>query len=218
MGYLGAALTQVFTRTGGADVSLRDVTISQMGNEAGECGWHHAPEARGGFWGFWKSQLVELRTRLRTGRVDFRGSLRPDEFVRYGHHTRWGSRWKSQNRKNVYLSPYVEELLNSKVIKSFVPELRSRDVFFVFRDSYVLCYICYEHSMYVSHIAVTGYGTITQNNRLTSTYVTHTYVYTCIVICIRACVYVCVCVKCDDLYIYKYTHTYVHVTIPQKNR
>ena len=55
-----------------------------------------------------------------------------------------GSRWKSQNRKNVYLSPYVEEPLNSKVIKSFVPELRSR----VFRVSRFLCsmYICYEHS------------------------------------------------------------------------
>ena len=40
-----------------------------------------------------------------------------------------------------YLSPYVEKPFNSKVIKSFVPELRSRQVFFVFRDSYVI----YEH-------------------------------------------------------------------------
>ena len=31
--------------------------------------------------------------------------------------------------------------LNSKVIKSFVHEQRSRKCFFVFRDSYVLCYI-----------------------------------------------------------------------------
>ena len=31
-----------------------------MGNEARECGWRHAPEARGGLGGFWKSQLVEL--------------------------------------------------------------------------------------------------------------------------------------------------------------
>ena len=38
----------------------------------------------------------------------------------------------------MYLSPYVEEPLNSKVIKSFVPELRSRYVFFEFRYSYVL--------------------------------------------------------------------------------
>ena len=37
-----------------------------------------------------------------------------------------------------YLSPYVEKCLNSKVIKSFVPELRSRKCFFVFRDSYVI--------------------------------------------------------------------------------
>ena len=35
-----------------------------------------------------------------------------------------GGRWKSQYRKNVYLSPYVVKPLNSKVIKSFVPELR----------------------------------------------------------------------------------------------
>ena len=31
-----------------------------------------------------------------------------------------------------YLSPYVEKPLNSKVIKSFVPELRSRKVFLCF--------------------------------------------------------------------------------------
>ena len=34
--------------------------------------------------------------------------------------------------------PYVETF-NSNAIKGFVPELRSRYVFFVFRDSYVLC-------------------------------------------------------------------------------
>ena len=49
-----------------------------------------------------------------------------------------GADKKSQNRKIVPLSPYVEEPLNSKIIKSFVPEQRSRQVFFVFRDSYVL--------------------------------------------------------------------------------
>ena len=32
MGYLGATLTKVFTRLRGADVSLKDVTIAQMGN------------------------------------------------------------------------------------------------------------------------------------------------------------------------------------------
>ena len=33
----------------------------------------------------------------------------------------------------MYLSPYVEEPLNSKVIKSFVPELRSRKCFSCFQ-------------------------------------------------------------------------------------
>ena len=42
--------------------------------------------------------------------------------------------------------PYVETF-NSKVIKGFVPELRSRYVFFVFRDPYVLC-ICYIYEHY----------------------------------------------------------------------
>ena len=42
----------------------------------------------------------------------------------------WGvGRWKDQNRKNMNLSPGVGETLNSKLIKSFIPE-----VFFVFRD------------------------------------------------------------------------------------
>ena len=64
-----------------------------------------------------------------------------------------GCRWKSQNRKNVYPSPYGEEPLNSKVIKSFVPELRSRQLFSCFGCS---MYICYEHSMYVSQIRIMG--------------------------------------------------------------
>ena len=127
MHYLGATLTWVFTR--GADVSLRDIIIAQMGNGATECEWRHAPEARGGFWEFWR-KLVELRTVHRTRRGDFRGSLRPDEFTRYGRRTRW--RWKSQNRKNTYLSPYIDEPLNTKVIKGFVPELRSRKCFSCF--------------------------------------------------------------------------------------
>ena len=44
-----------------------------------------------------------------------------------GAHVVWG-RWKSQ----VYLSPYVEKPVNSKVIKGFVPELRSRKCFSCF--------------------------------------------------------------------------------------
>ena len=60
--------------------------------------------------------------------------------------------WKSQNRMNVYLSPYVEEPLNSKVIKSFVPEQKIRQVFFVFRDSYVLSKWTFDVRFTHSHI------------------------------------------------------------------
>ena len=46
---------------------------------------------------------------------------------------------------------------NSKVIKGFVPELRSRYVFFEFRDSYVQC--IYMNILWTLHISVSGYGT-----------------------------------------------------------
>ena len=131
MGYLGATLTQVFTSAGGADMSLRDITIAQMGNGTREYGWPHAPEACGGFWGFWKSQLVELRTRHRTRRVDFLGSQRSDEFARYGRRTRWGADEKASIERLCISLPYVETF-NSKVIKGFVPELRSRKYFSCF--------------------------------------------------------------------------------------
>ena len=52
---------QVFMRVrDGADVTLRDVTIAQMGNWDRECEWRHAPEARGAFCEFWR-MLLELR-------------------------------------------------------------------------------------------------------------------------------------------------------------
>ena len=131
MGFLGATLTQVFTRAGGADVTLRDVTIAQIRNRACECGWRHASEARGGFGGFWKSQLVELSSWLGRRQLTFASSPKPGQWPCVGC-TRvvgGGGRWKSQNRKNVYLSPYVEEPL---IIKCFVPELRSRKCFSCF--------------------------------------------------------------------------------------
>ena len=56
------------------------------------------------------------------------------------------------------LSPYVEKPFNSKLIKGFVPELRSCYVFFVFRDSYVLC-IYVMNILCTFRISVYGYGT-----------------------------------------------------------
>ena len=106
---------------------------------------------------------MELRTGHRTRRVDFRllAEARLVAFVAGATRVGGGGRWKSQNRKNVYLSPCVGKPLNSKVIKSFVPELRSRKCF-VFRDSYVLCIyvtnimnvLCTGMNMSISRISV----------------------------------------------------------------
>ena len=107
---------------------------------------------RGWFWGFggiWKKSVSWVPGSEEDGWFSLAHRGLVAGATRVG-----GWRWKSQNRKNVYLFPYVEEPLNSKVIKSFVPELRSR----VFRVSGFLCsmYICYEHSMYISHIRIMG--------------------------------------------------------------
>ena len=145
MGYLGATLTQVFTRAGGADVSLRVVIIAQMGNGAWECGWRHAPEARGGFLGFWKSQLVEFCLGRR--RLAFACSPKPGQWPCGGCHKCWGWGDGKVITERLWISlPYVEEPLNSKVIKSFVPEQRSRK-----------CFSCFEIPMFYVYMLWTFY-------------------------------------------------------------
>ena len=66
--------------------------------------------------------------------------------LREPHVLGWADGKASVERLCISL-PHVETF-NSKVMKGFVPELRSRYVFFVFRDSYVLC-------MYVMNIICT---------------------------------------------------------------
>ena len=133
IGYLGATLPQVFTRACGANVSLRDVTIAQIGNGATECGCRHAPEDLG----ILKRSVSWVDSCRPKKKGDFR--LLAEALLRV--RTCWwggGGRWKSQNKK-MCICLLMSEPLNSKVIKSFVPELRGRYEFFVFRDSYVLC-------------------------------------------------------------------------------
>ena len=89
-----------------------------------------------------------------------------------GCHTCWWGRWKSQNRKIVPLSPYVEEPLNSKVIKkSFVPEQRTRSVIFEFWDSYVL-------SLWTFDVRFTHSHVMTMVHIYTADAHTHQYIYT----------------------------------------
>ena len=128
-------------------VTQRCHNSPEMGNGASKCEWRHTAEARGGFGEIWR-KLGELR--LDTG---WEGLTFAEALGRC--HTRWGCRWKSQNRKIVPLSPYVEKPLNSKVIKDFVPELRSRKCFSCFE---IPMFYIYKHYISISHIAVSGYG------------------------------------------------------------
>ena len=145
MGYLGATLTRVSTR-----VRTRSGLVTQRcHNSPGwETGLASANDVtyrkRTEDLGFSKSQLVDLRS---ASGEDGWLSL-----ARLGRcRTRWGvgCRWKSQNRKNVYLYPSVEEPLNSKVIKM---SYLNWEVVTCFLNFEIPMFYLYGHSMYVSHM------------------------------------------------------------------
>ena len=116
-----------------ADVSLRDVTIKipDRGDDQG-CEWRHAPEA----WSeFWEKSVSWVLPSEEEGQLSGLVVARRICALR-APRVSWVE--KAVSIERLYLSPYVVKPFNSKVIKSFVPELRSRQVFFVFRDSYVI--------------------------------------------------------------------------------
>ena len=76
-------------------------------------------------------QLVEFSPRKK--KVDFQSWARPDDFVCYGRCALVGLKAeyvKAVSIERLCLSPHVEKPFNSKVIKSFVPELRSCKVLY----------------------------------------------------------------------------------------
>ena len=151
-----------------------------MRNGLTECRWRHAPEAHGGFWEILKNSVSGVETCLGRRRLAFACSRRPLWRV---PHVLGVGRWKSQN---MYLSPFVEEPLNSKVIKSFVPELRSRKCFSCFEISMFYVIYIYEHYMSISHI----YIGLWYNYWSCSLPVGNVSAYICICICaVVLCVY-----------------------------
>ena len=122
----------------------------------GGCEWRH--DRKRGL-RFEKSQLVKFLPRKK--KVDFsltRRGLAWDVASGGGG----GSDGKVVIERLCLSLPYVEKPLKSKLIKSFVPELRSRKCFFVFRDSYVI----YMSVMDIMNVLRTG-----------MTYVYFTYSY-----------------------------------------
>ena len=118
-------------------MSLRDVTVARDEKQRLVSANDITHQKRVEDFGrFWKRQWVETRQELRWDlpwgkTVGFR--LLAETFVAGATHVDGG---EGANEKasieRLCLSPYVEELLNSKVIKTFVPEQRSRYVFFEF--------------------------------------------------------------------------------------
>ena len=136
MGYLDATLTQVFT-------------CAQSGHITQRC--HNSPDGKWrlvsandvmhrkraeDFGRFWKSQWVEMRP---TPGEDGWFLLACGDLCG-GCHTCWGGGPPDERAiiERLCFSPYVEEPLNSKVIKSFITEQRSRKCF---RISRFLCSI-----------------------------------------------------------------------------
>ena len=78
---------------------------------------------------------VEFQGRRKT--VDFR--VRPEALWRVPLMMGVGGADGKARIERMCISLPYAETSNSKVIKGFVPELRSRCVFFVFQDFYVLC-------------------------------------------------------------------------------
>ena len=115
----------------GEDVSLRDVKIKIPDGYWNQGMWVTSctGSVGRGFGGFEKKQLVEFLPP--NERVKIQTWARPDNFVRYGRRALVGLRAESASKDCVSLSS-GRKTFNSKVIKSFVPELRIRKVFRVY--------------------------------------------------------------------------------------
>ena len=128
-------------------------TLARSGRVTQRC--HNSPDEKRGYrvrvtsctgsarkaLGILKKSVSWVESCLGRRRLTFAEAL-----WRVPHEMVTGVRWKSLNRKNVYHSPYVEEPLNSKVIKSFVPELRNRK-----------CFSCFEIPMFNVYMLWTFY-------------------------------------------------------------
>ena len=116
------------SRGRGVDVLFRDVTIkiTDRGFDQG-CEWRHPPEALAEIWEKSVSWVLGPRKT-----VDFRGSPKPGQRPCGRCRTWFGADGKVSIGR-WYISPYLKKKpLNSMVIKSFVPELRSRKCFSYF--------------------------------------------------------------------------------------
>ena len=147
-------------RTCGEHVSFTDVKIKIPGPEDVNYVMHRKRARR--ILGDLKKRSVELSWELDTGREGStfgarRGQTNLGATGAARDGVGGGEDGKARIERMCISLPYVETF-NSKLIKGFVPELRRRYVFFVFRDSYVLC-IYVMNILCTFRISVSDYGT-----------------------------------------------------------
>ena len=99
---------------------------------------------------FFKKSVTRVETCLGRRRLTFACSRRPWAGVARD----WGGADEKARIERLCLTPCVEEPLNSKVIKSFVPEQRSRKCFSCFEIPMFYDIYIYEHYISISHIAI----------------------------------------------------------------
>ena len=144
-------------RACGEDMSLTDVKIKIPDSKYDRGMWMTSctGSVRGGFWEIWKGQLVEFW--LGGRRLTFARSPMP-----CGRCRTWFGGDGKVSIERWYLSPYVKKPFNSKVIKTFVRELRSRKRFSCFRIP-----MFYVHMLWTFYVRFTypyhGYVTLMRN-------------------------------------------------------
>ena len=115
-------------------------------------------------WGILKKSVSWVLPREKTVGFRLLAEARPVALWRVPHVLGGGGADGKASIERLCISLPFVETFNSKVIKGFVPELRSRYVFFCVSGFLCSMYICYEHSMYVSHIRIMGMVNIYRNN------------------------------------------------------
>ena len=135
-GLLRCKLERGCWRARGEDVSFTDVKIKIPDRRYDQGMWMTSCTGSvcGEFWEIWEKSVSWVLSRK--NKVDFRLLAMALRRVR----TWFGADGKVSIER-WYLSPYVEKPLNSKVIKSFVPELRSRKCFLCSRISMLSVYM-----------------------------------------------------------------------------
>ena len=109
-------------------------------------------------WDFWEKS-VELSSWLGRRRLTFACSLKPGQWPCGGCHTWFGADGKVSIER-WYLSPYVEKPFNWKVIKSFVPELRSRKRFSCFGIPMFYVYMLWTFYVHFTYSCMTMLQTL----------------------------------------------------------